>query len=90
MSTEPRATNRSAVQFHEIQVSVYPSQKTYLIKNISKGGLAIEYNPVADEPFESETIDIIAVEYDRFYLPRIACKKVYHIGTLGEGRLLSG
>jgi len=90
MPAERRATNRYAVLFDEIQVFIYPSQKIYPIKDISKGGLAFEYSPVADEPFESEAIDISAVDYDRFYLPQIACKTVYDIATLMEGQLFTG
>jgi hypothetical protein len=43
-----------------------------------------------DDPFESETIDIITVDYDRFYLSNIACKTVYDIATLMKGQLFSG
>ena len=90
MQTERRKTNRCTAHLDEIQVSVYPIPKIYPIKDISKGGLAFEYSPVADEPLESEAIDIIAVDYDRFYLPQIACKTVYDIATLMEGQLFSG
>jgi hypothetical protein len=90
MTAEHRSTNRCKVHLDQIQVPIHPSQKLYPVKNISKAGLAIECNPLKDDPFESETIDIIAVDYDRFYLPNIACKTVYDIATLMEGQLFSG
>ena len=54
------------------------------------GGVAIQYNPVIDESFESEAIDIIAIDYDRFSLPRIACRPVYDIGALIEEQSFRG
>jgi hypothetical protein len=66
------------------------SQKTYFTKDIGAGGLAIEYSPVTDEPLESESIDIIAIDCDRFCLPKIVCKTVYDIPTVMQGRSFSG
>ena len=71
-------------------VSVSSGRESYSIKDISKGGLAIEYNPEAGEPFQSESVGIIAVIYDRFYLPKIKCKTVYDISTLLEGNSFNG
>ena len=81
---------RCAIDSDEVQFSVSTSRKTYSVKDISKGGLAIEYSPVADEPFESESVNIIAMDYDRFYLPKIACETVYDIPTLIQGRSFRG
>jgi len=85
-----RRDRRYTIDSDKIQVSVLLSQKTYCIKDISAGGLAIEYNPVTDEPLESETIDIIAIDCDRFCLPKIVCKTVYDIPTVMQGRSFSG
>ena len=85
MTKELRRSMRAAIDSDGVQVSVSARWKTYSAKDISKGGLAIEYCPVADEPFESESVDIIALDYDRFYLPKITCKTVYDISTLMEG-----
>ena len=90
MTAERRSTNRCRVHLDQIQVSIHHSQNLYPVKNISKAGLAIEYNPLKDDPFESETIDIIAVDYDRFHLANIACKTIYDIATFMEGQLFSG
>ena len=79
---------RCAIDSDEVQFPVSASRKTYSVKDISKGGLAIEYSPEADEPFES--VNIIAMDYDRFYLPKIACETVYDIPTLIQGRSFRG
>ena len=68
MTQDRRRDQRYTVDFDKIQVSVLLSQKTHCIKDIGAGGLAIEYSPVTDEPLESETIDIIAIDRDRFCL----------------------
>ena len=88
MTPESRGSMRCAIDSDEVQFSVSTSRKTYSIKDISKGGLAIEYSPEADEPFES--VNIIAMDYDRFYLPKIACETVYDIPTLIQGRSFRG
>jgi hypothetical protein len=87
MTAERRSTYRCRVHLDQIQVSIDPIQKLYPVKNISKAGLAIEISPIKD-PFESETIDIIAVDYDRLYLSNTACKTVYDIATLMEGEVV--
>ena len=90
MTQDRRRDRRYTIDSDKIQVSVLLSQKTHGIKDISAGGLAIEYNPVTDEPLESETTDIIAIDCDRFCLPKIVCKTVYDIPTLVQGRSFSG
>ena len=90
MKPERRTAKRCTIDSDEVQVSVSPSRKTYSVKDISTGGLAIEYSPVADEPFESKSVDIIAMNYGRFYLPNITCKTVYDIPTLMQGRSFRG
>ena len=90
MTQDRRIDRRYTVDSDKIQVSVLLSPKTYSIKDIGAGGLEIEYNPVTDEPLESETIDIIATDCDRFCLPKIVCKTVYDIPTVMLGRSFSG
>jgi len=85
-----RASDRCEIQFEEIQIAIHSRRELYPVKDISTGGLAIEYSPGTDGPFESEAIDISAADYDRFYLPNIACKTVYDISTLMEGRSFRG
>jgi len=90
VTQDRRRDRRYTIDSDKIKVSVLLSQKTYSIKDIGAGGLAIEYNPVTDEFFESETTDIIATDCDRFCLPRIVCKTVYDIPTVMLGRSFSG
>ena len=90
MTQDRRRDRRYTIDSEKIKVSVLLSQKTYCIKDISAGGLAIEYNPVTVEPLESESIDIIAIDCDRFCLPKIVYKTVYDIPTVMQGRSFSG
>ena len=90
MTQDRRRDRRYTVDSDKIQVSVLLSQKTHGIKDISAGGLAIEYNPVTDEPLEPETIDITAIDCDRSCLPKIVCKTVHDIPTVMQGRSFSG
>ena len=90
MPAERRATKRCPIHFDEVQVSIYSGQKCYPIKDISTGGLSIEYSPVADKGLKLEKIDILAIDYDQFNLPQITCKTVYDIGTLMEEQSFKG
>jgi hypothetical protein len=90
LPADRRASNRYEITTDEIRAVIHPGQKFYPIKNISPGGLAIEYSPVKDEPFESESVDIISTDYSQLYLPKIACKTVYDFSTLMEGRSFKG
>ena len=90
MTQDRRRDRRYTIDSDKIQVSVLLGQKIHGIKDISAGGIAIEYSPVKDEPLESETIDIIAIDCDRSCLPKIVCKTVYDIPTVMLGRSFSG
>jgi len=90
VTQDRRKDRRYPIDSDKIQVSVLLSQKTHSIKDISAGGLAIEYSPVTDEPLESETIDIIVTDRNRLCLPKIVCKTVYDIPTVMQGRSFSG
>lgn len=91
MESERRKFNRCVVSGSEIKVFTQDAQRFYPTKNISKAGLAFEYWPVAGETLESETIDIMALDYEaQFYLTDIACKTVYDTAALMEGRSFKG
>jgi hypothetical protein len=90
MEQEQRGSERCTIGSDEVQVSVSTSRKIYSVNNISKGGLAIEYNPLADEPFETKSIDIIAVGYGRIYMKKIASETVYDHQTLMHNNSFSG
>ena len=90
MTQDRRRGRRYTIDSDKIQFSVLLGQKSHGIKDISAGGLSIEYSPVADEPLEPETVDIIAIDCDRSCLPKIVCKTVYDIPTVMQGRSFSG
>ena len=90
MRADRREYERCENQHEEIQVAIHPSRKFYPIKDISAGGLAIEYIPVKKPPFESEAIDIITINHEQLFLSKIACKTVYDIPTLMHGKSFTG
>jgi hypothetical protein len=90
MIADQREAPRCEIKGDKVQIVIRPIKKTYPIKNISTGGLAFEYSPVKDEPVESESVDIISTDYSQLYLSKIACKTVYDITTLMEGRSFKG
>lgn len=90
MRIDRRSSKRYQIKADEIQVVIHPDQRSCSIKDISTGGLAIEYSPLKDETFKSESVDIIAIGFDKLNLPKIACKTVYDIATLMEGRSFLG
>ena len=60
------------------------------LSNISLGGLAFHYSPVEGREAESETVDIMAKSPDPFFLPSVACRKIYDISVLAEDRTFTG
>ena len=90
MPADRRASDRCEIQFEEIQIAIHSRRELYPVKDISTGGLAIEYSPGTDGPFESEAIDIITINQDQIFLSKIACKTVYDISTLMYGKSFKG
>jgi hypothetical protein len=90
LAADKREYERCKIQHEEIQAAIHPSRKFYPIKDISAGGLAIEYSPSKELLFESETIDIITINKDQLSLLKIACKTVYDIPTLMHGKSFKG
>jgi hypothetical protein len=88
---ERRRFRRCSVSGSAIKVFTRDAQKFYPTRNISKVGLAFEYEPVEGEAPESGTIDLMALDYEgQFYLSDIACKTVYDTAALMEGRSFKG
>ena len=91
MGTERRNYRRYQVDGDRIQASLSRIQKTFNVKDISIGGMKIEYNPLADKLLESEIIDLVGMNNRRyFFLPRISCEKVYDIPTLMQKESFKG
>ena len=91
MERERRYNRRYYVDRDRIQASFPRIQKTFNVKDISSGGMKIEYSPSAKTLMDSEMIDIIAMNYWRhFFLPKIPCKTVYDIPTLMQKKSFKG
>jgi c-di-GMP-binding flagellar brake protein YcgR len=91
MGTERRNYRRYCVEQDMIQASFSRIQKTFNVKDISSGGMKLEYSPSMENLMESEMIDIIGKNYLRhFFLPKISCEKVYDIPTLMQNKSFKG
>jgi len=90
VKAEQRQHPRYGIRKAEFQVFSQGTQVTGRLVNISKGGLAFEFAPGPEKTIECRAIDILGPEADRFYLSGIACRLVYDIGQLAEGRSFTG
>ncbi len=90
MTLERRRDRRCAMDSEEVYVSVLSGRKSYPVKDVGKGGLSIEYSPVTDEPFETESVEIIEGDYNGIYISKISCQTDYDIATLIHGRSFKG
>lgn len=85
-----RASLRYPLNFDEIQIQVHPGTVKCSAKNISEGGMAIEYSPVSIEQIEIETIDIMGGNDFDFIVDDVHCRTIYDIETLMESQTYSG
>ncbi|GAB6906388.1 hypothetical protein DESC_600085 [Desulfosarcina cetonica] len=90
MRKERRKDKRYASRWEAVKTVVVAGRKKFSVKDISMGGLKLEYVPEANAPFRTEMIDLIAMLPTQLYLPRMKCKTVYDILTLAENRTFSG
>jgi len=90
MRAERRKYRRYCIDRDKVQASFSDSPKTHVVKDVSRGGVKIEYNPLTDGLMESEVIDIIAMHDCRVYLPKISCETVYDILILMQDRSFKG
>ncbi len=90
MTLERRRDRRCAIDSGEAHVVVLSGRRSFPVKDVSKGGLSIEYSPVADEPFETESVEIIEGDCHGISLSKIACQTVYDIETLIHDRSFKG
>jgi hypothetical protein len=90
MTKERRKDKRYCIEPDKVQAFFPDIRKTHPVKDISKGGVRIEYNPLLDGQLEPEKVDIIATDYDRVYLSKISCETVYDILALMQGRSFKG
>jgi hypothetical protein len=90
MKAEQRQHPRYGIRDAEFHVFSHGIQITGRLVNISKGGLSFEFAPGPKKTIECRAIDILGPDPDRFYLSGIACRLVYDIGHLAEGRSFTG
>ncbi|MFH2065009.1 MAG: hypothetical protein ABIK15_07420 [Pseudomonadota bacterium] len=90
MMPERKQFNRYTPMPGALRVFIHNSTNGWNIRDISKGGLSFQYTPIFGETIESETIDIVGSGCNQGGLINIACKLVYDICVLSEGRSFSG
>ena len=90
MKSERRSFERFEIQLDEIQVMTEPGSHKLRAKDISKGGMALEYIPLENEPLDLESVDIISRDHRDIFLHKINCMTIYDIETLMEGQTYSG
>jgi len=90
VKAEQRQHPRYRIRDMEFHVFSHGIQISGTLANISKGGLAFQFEPGPGKMTECRAIDILGPGPDRFYLSGIACRRIYDIGVLAEGRTFTG
>jgi hypothetical protein len=90
MEKENRKYRRFCVEQDRVQVSVSDTQKFLTVRDVSRGGIKLEYNPRANGIMESEMIDIIAMNHYRIFVPKMSCETVYDLPTLMQDSSFRG
>jgi hypothetical protein len=90
MATERRKNRRYGMPVKSLKAVVVANRKRISVKDISMGGLMVEYVPDAYDPIKTELIDVVAMADNQVYLPKIRCRTVYDILTLAENKAFSG
>ena len=90
MKSERRSYERCEIHLDEIQVMTEPISHKLRAKDISKGGMALEYIPLENEPLDLESFDIASRDHRDIFLHKINCKTIYDIETLMEGQTFTG
>jgi hypothetical protein len=90
VKAERRQHPRYPIREGEFEIFSRDSEIIGTLYNISRGGLAFQYSPVAGQRAESEAIDIMVKGSERFYLPAVACRTIYDISVLAEARTFTG
>ena len=90
MKSERRSFERFEIQLDEIQVMTEPGSHELRVKDISKKGLALEYNPLESKLTDFVSVDLISRDHQEIFLRNINCKIIYDIETLMEGQTYTG
>ena len=90
MKSERRSSERYEIRLDEIQVMTEPSSHKLIAKDITKGGMAVEYTPLENEPLDFESVTIISRAHRDILLQKINFMTIYDIETLMEGQTYTG
>ena len=87
---ERRKFDRFPVPRNQCYVFDHDSTEMAEIKDIGKGGVKLEYAPVANMKTGWKIIDIFTQDYKQFYLLEIPCQLIYNTISLAEDYTFSG
>ena len=87
---ERRRFKRFNTDPERVQAVAADKRGRYAVRDISRGGLMMEYGPVPDESLDTGTIHITATNHFRLILSNIDCQTVYDIPTLAQNESFSG
>ena len=87
---ERRKFKRFITDPQRVQALATANRERYSIRDISRGGLMLEYGPAFDISHETDSINITAMNDHRLVLSKIACETVYDIPTLAQNESFSG
>jgi hypothetical protein len=71
-------------------VVVVGDRNRIVVKDLSLGGLMVEYNPDADESLKTDLLDVVAHLHSQVYLPGVNCRTIYDILGLAENKSFRG
>jgi hypothetical protein len=90
LKVERRRFKRHIVPENGFEVSSRELKINGKLKDISKGGLSYQYTPINGGDSRSEVVDILVEGTDRFFLPGLACNRIYNITELAADRTFTG
>ncbi|BBO92659.1 hypothetical protein [Desulfosarcina ovata] len=90
MRSDRRQHRRFDTNPETVKTVIVSHRKQFSVRDISLGGMMVEYVPGANERFDTLSIDVIATAHDQVYLRNINCRTVYDILALAENKAFSG
>ncbi|BBO85617.1 hypothetical protein DSCO28_61830 [Desulfosarcina ovata subsp. sediminis] len=90
MKTDRRQHRRFDTNPETVKTVIVSHRKQFSVRDISLGGMMVEYVPGTNERFDTLSIDVIATAHDQVYLRSISCRTVYDILALAENKAFSG
>jgi hypothetical protein len=90
MEPERREFTRYSVPPGVLHIFAHSSTTSWVIEDISVGGLAFYYTPIPGEEPEAAMIDILWNGSNACFLLAIPCRMVYDISVLPKGDSFTG